>query len=700
MAVDLSHFQESFFIESAEHVETMESGFLELEQRPQDLDLLNRIFRAAHSVKGNAGMFNFTAIAGLTHKMENVLDLMRNEKIPVTSHAVDVLLRALDGLKSLLDAAQGGSEPDGEIIQGLEQELQACQDGDEGSAALAQPSADLGSVPQPANTWRLITIAWVPLPELFQRGLDPAQIFKELHELGMAKVLQVQVDKIPSLEAMDPERCYLSWAVELETDVPLTKVEAVFDFVRDGSELTITDCAPKQVEPYKRVGEILVEEGVVTPGEISDSLAKQKPLGEILVEEKKVTPQQVDKALQKQQQLKKGEGASIRVDTDKIDKLINLVGELVITQSMITDLGEKFTISQLPVLQERIVQLERNTRELQERVMSIRMMPIGSAFHRFPRLVRDLAGKSGKQIQLVMSGEETELDKTLIEAIGDPLTHLVRNSADHGLEGPEERVMAGKPERGTVRLHAFHDGGNICIAVEDDGRGLNREKIVKKAIERGLIAEGVTMSDEDVYQLIFRAGFSTADTITDVSGRGVGMDVVKRNIEGLGGSVSIDSTPGKGSKLTLKLPLTLAIIDGMTVRVGEDNYIIPLITVTESIRPKPGELQRIVGKGEVVNLRGEWVPLVRLYEAFNVTPEFTDPSKALLVIVEAENRRVAVLVDELTGQQQVVIKSLEENYRKIEAISGATILGDGQVALILDVPGLAKLARVGHTAAA
>ena len=700
MAVDLSHFQESFFTESAEHVETMESGFLELEQRPQDLDLLNRIFRAAHSIKGNAGMFNFTAIAGLTHKMENVLDLMRNEKIPVTPHAVDVLLRALDGLKSLLDVAQGGGEADDAVIQGLEQELQACQDGDGESKATAQPSTFKEVSPPQANVWRLIKIYWVPLPELFQRGLDPAQIFKELHELGMVKVLQVQADKIPSLETMDPERCYLSWAVELETDAPIEKIEAVFDFVRDGSDLTITDCAPKQAEPYKRVGEILVEEGVVTPGEISDSLAKQKPLGEILVEEKKVTPQQIDKALQKQQQLKKGEVASIRVDTDKIDKLINLVGELVITQSMITDLGEKFTMSQLPVLQERIVQLERNTREIQERVMSIRMMPIGSAFHRFPRLVRDLSGKSGKQIQLVMSGEETELDKTLIEAIGDPLTHLVRNSADHGLEGPEERVANGKSERGTIRLHAYHDGGNICIAVQDDGRGLNREKIVKKAIERGLIAEGATMSDEDVYQLIFRAGFSTADTITDISGRGVGMDVVKRNIEGLGGAVSIESTAGKGSKLTLKLPLTLAIIDGMTVRVGEDNYIIPLITVTESIRPKANDLQRIVGKGEVVHLRGEWVPVVRLYEVFNVTPEYTDPAKALLVIVEAEGRRIAVLVDELTGQQQVVIKSLEENYRKIQAISGATILGDGQVALILDVPGLAKLARVGRTAAA
>jgi two-component system chemotaxis sensor kinase CheA len=701
MAVDLSRFQDSFFTESAEHVETMESGLLALEQRPQDLDLLNRIFRAAHSIKGNAGMFHFSVIAALTHKMENVLDLLRNEKMPVTPHVIDVLLRSLDGLKSLLNAAQGGEAADETAIRELEDELQDCQGepasiGQEGSST--GPSQKV-SAPQ-GPVWRMIQIEWTPLPELFQRGLDPAQLFKQLHELGMVKVLQVRTDRLPALECLDPERCYLGWAVELETDVPLSKIEEVFEFVRDGSELTIIDRAPTIPEPYKRVGDLLVEEGVVTSEQVAESLAKQKPIGEILVEDKKVTPQQVDKALQKQQQLKKSETTSIRVDTEKIDKLINLVGELVITQSMITDLSEKFSIEQLPVLQERITQLERNTREIQERVMSIRMMPIGSAFHRFPRLVRDLAGKSGKQVQLVMSGEETELDKTLIEAIGDPLTHLVRNSADHGLEPPEERIAQGKPERGTIRLNAYHDGGNICIAVEDDGRGLNRDRIIRKAIEKGLIADGARMSDEEVYQLVFRPGFSTADIVTDVSGRGVGMDVVKRNIENLGGSVAIQSAAGKGSRLTLKLPLTLAIIDGMTVRVGQDNYIIPLITVTESIRPKANDLQRIVGKGEVVNLRGEWVPMVRLYEVFKSIPDCTDPSQALLVIVEAEGRRVAVLVDELTGQQQVVIKSLEQNYRKVEAISGATILGDGQVALILDIPGLAELARTGHVEAA
>ena len=701
MAVDLSHFQESFFEESAEHVETMETGLLDLEQRPTDLDLLNRIFRAAHSIKGNSGMFNFTAIGEFTHKMENILDKLRNSQMVVTKDIIDLLLQALDGLKTLLEAARGGESVDEAAISAVENRMVACVNDEPSGDASAPNTPTTAATPPSTAGRREVVIVWKPFPELFQRGLDPAQIFRELEGLGSVKELTVNMNSLPSLSEMDAERCYLAWTMTLHTDHPQEDLDAVFDFVRDGSELSITGIeSPSQAE-YKPLGEILLEQGAVTTEQIEAGLAKQKPLGQILVEEKAVTPQQVNQALSKQQQLKKSESASIRVDTEKIDKLINLVGELVITQSMITDLGEKFTMNQLPVLQERIIQLERNTRELQERVMSVRMVPIGAtAFNRFPRLVRDLASKSGKQIQLVMSGEDTELDKTLIEAIGDPLTHLVRNSADHGLEPPDERLAAGKPALGTIRLNAFHDGGNICISVEDDGRGLNKQKILKKALEKGIIADGEQLSDEDVWMLIFRPGFSTADKITDVSGRGVGMDVVKRNIEALGGSVKVHSTESQGSKLTLKLPLTLAIIDGMTVQVGKENYIIPLISVTESIRPKKADLQTIVGKGEVVNLRGEWVPMIRLYEVFGVTPEFADPAQALLVIVEAEGKRVAVFVDELTGQQQVVIKTLEQNYRKIEGISGATILGDGQVALILDIPGLVKLSKMAQVAAA
>lgn len=702
MSIDLSQFQETFFIESAEHVETMETGLLELEQRADDLDLLNRIFRAAHSVKGNAGMFGFTAIGELTHKMENVLDRLRNREMVATKPLIDLLLRGTDALKALLEAAQGEGDIDLEELKVIEDELVACQPG-------ADPQEDKNTAPsgspQPTGPTSYC-IDWTPLSELFQRGLDPARIIQDLAELGPIREVNVKTSRLPSLAVMDPEICYLGWQVHLETDKPLSAIEEVFEFVRDGSELTITEKFQSTYvsqEP-QRVGEILVQEGTLTQEQLEASLEKQKRIGEILIEDKIVAPQEVAQALQKQQEnvtrAKKSEAISIRVDTDKIDKLINLVGELVITQSMITDLGERFTMDQLPILQERVMQLERNTRELQERVMSIRMLPMGTAFQRFPRLVRDLASKSGKQIQLVMAGEETELDKTVMEAIGDPLTHLVRNSADHGLEPPEERKAAGKPELGTIRLNAYQEGGSICITVEDDGRGLNREKILKKAVTNGVIAEGEALPDDQVWQLIFHPGFSTAEKVTDISGRGVGMDVVKRNIEALGGTVSIKTKEGEGSRLLLKLPLTLAIMDGMTVRIGSEQYIIPLLSVTETIQPKPSELQTMIGHGEVVKLRGEWLPMIRLYQAFSITPTVVDPCKALLVIVESEGERIAVLVDELVGQQQVVIKSLEQNYQKIEGIAGATILGDGHVALIVDVPGIIGLSRKGDSVAA
>jgi len=351
-------------------------------------------------------------------------------------------------------------------------------------------------------------------------------------------------------------------------------------------------------------------------------------------------------------------------------------------------------------LLERVAQLERNTREIQERVMGIRMLPIGSAFSRFPRLVRDLSGKAGKKIQLVLSGEETELDKIVIESIGDPLTHLVRNSADHGLEPPEERLAAGKDEQGTIHLNAFHEGGNICITVADDGRGLNRDKILAKAIKSGLISEQDKLADDQIWPLIFKPGFSTAEKVTDVSGRGVGMDVVKRNIESLSGTVSIKTALGKGTIFTLKLPLTLAIIEGMTIRVGHETYILPTLSIVESIQPKADRVKTIVGKGEVINVRGTYHPVMRLYEVFGLEPEHKDPTKAILLILETEGECVAVMVDEILGQQQVVIKSMEQNFRKVDGIAGATILGDGTVGLILDVRGLLELTRHGQAVAA
>ncbi|MBI5855945.1 MAG: chemotaxis protein CheA [Nitrospirae bacterium] len=752
MSVDLSKFQTAFFEESAEHVATMEEGLLQLEQQPSDLDLLNRIFRAAHSIKGNAGMFGFTAVGEFTHKMENILDALRNGQMDVTKPLIDLLLEATDGLKGLLEAARTDAAPDEAIVGPLRERLAAC--GIRGQAparGLSQP----GTVPLPAPEpvpARRYAIHWAPDPAVFARGLHPSQIVRELRSLGEL-TSAVDLDHLPTLEALDADGRALSLSFTLETEHSRDDVEDVFLFVCDDSELTITEDReasprrgvrrhgvvatdatdaetrdvhderePRNTDPsvrrsafsahrsegeaHKLIGEILLEEGAISPDVLRQALSQQKRLGEILVEQQAATPQQIAQALDKQQKLaqaapaKKAESASIRVDTEKIDKLINLVGELVITQSMLSDLGARFDMDKLPVLSERLAQLERNTREIQERVMAVRMLPIGTAFNRFPRLVRDLATKNGKQIQLVMSGEDTELDKTVIESIGDPLTHLVRNSADHGLEPPDERAASGKPEQGAITLHAFHEGGSICITVADDGRGLNRDKILAKALQQGLISDTDKLTDEQIWPLIFRPGFSTADKVTDVSGRGVGMDVVKRNIEALGGTVSIRTEAGKGTTFTLKLPLTLAIIDGLTVRVGPETYIVPLLSVIESIQPKPASVKTVVGRGEVLNVRGAYLPVMRLAEVFGVKPDITDPAQAILVILETEGERVAVMVDELLGQQQVVIKSLEKNFQKVAGLAGATILGDGAVAFILDVRGLIELARHGAAVAA
>ncbi len=719
MSGDLSQFNDAFFEEASEHMTAIEDGLLQLEQRPADLDLLATIFRSAHSIKGVASMLGFTAVAQFTHKMETLLDLLRNNKLTVTPVIADLLLRCTDCLKALIGEAKGGEKPDTALITLLETQLADCAAGKEIASPAGGPVAHKAAAPAPAPKKTepvarvsQYTIGWTPAKEVFLVGLDPMQVMKDLNNLGTASRIKVDTSRLPQLTAIDPEHCYLSWSLVLETTKSEEVVESVFEFVKDDSILSILDTTPDEpvqaapapaAEPeipeVKPLGAILVETGAVTEEDLNKALSQQKKVGEILVEQHVVTPQQVAQALETQkhaeaaQAKKSGDNATIRVDTAKIDRLINLVGELVITQSMLTDIGKNFVPTKVPLLLEHMAQLERNTREIQERVMGIRMLQIGTAFQRFPRLVRDLAQKSGKKIHLVTAGEETELDKGVIESIGDPLTHLIRNSADHGLEGPDERKAAGKSETGTIKLNAFHEGGAISITVEDDGRGLNRDRILAKALKNGLIQENDKLTDDQIWQMIFAPGFSTAEKITDVSGRGVGMDVVKRNIEALGGTVSIKTSQGKGTTFTLKLPLTLAIIDGMTVRVGGELYILPLVSIVESIQPRAETIKTIADQAELINVRGAYHPIVRLHETFSITPEHTNLLESILVIVETEGERVAVMVDELVGQQQVVIKSLEKNFRKIPGIAGATILGDGTVGFILDIRGLLDLTR-------
>jgi two-component system chemotaxis sensor kinase CheA len=516
------------------------------------------------------------------------------------------------------------------------------------------------------------------------------RIFRDLARLGLLKSWP-DLAHIPAVEHLDPEDCHLAWDLRLETARPLADVEEVFEFVAEGDNLRIQPLTPDGTVP--RLGDFLLAETSVSPADIREALAQQKPLGEILVEMGKVKPEAVGKALDQQQKKRnQAEASTVRVATEKIDRLVNLVGELVITQAMLAQASQQAgTTHGEEQMSVALLQLDRQTRELQERVMGIRMVPVDMVFSRFPRMVHELGRQLGKDVELVMEGQATELDKTFIEMLVDPLTHLVRNAVDHGMEEKEARLHSGKPSMGTIALRASSRGGHIHIEVKDDGRGLNRDRIYQKALDRGLLAPGGRPSDEELNLLIFEPGFSTVEQVSDLSGRGVGMDVVRQNVRALGGRIEVESQPGQGTLIRLVLPLTLAILDGLTVRVGTETFVFPLASVLESFQRQGSDVQTVKGDREVISLRGEFIPVVRLERllALGSSQEYT--GRALLVLVESEGRRAAMAVDELLGQQQVVIKSLETHYKRVEGISGATILGDGRVALILDVPGLMRM---------
>ncbi|WP_341802759.1 chemotaxis protein CheA [Serratia plymuthica] len=647
MSMDISAFYQTFFDEADELLADMEQHLLELDPLAPDIEPLNAIFRAAHSIKGGAATFGFSVLQETTHLLENLLDGARRQEMSLSTEIINLFLETKDIMQEQLDAYKTSQKPDADsfeyICQALRQLALDAQQQDAPAAlaltetAVAAPSATEGGM------------------RVCLSGLKPNEIPLMLEELGNLG------------EVKNPQQTESSLEVTLLTSAGEDDISAVLCFVLEPEQISFAKPLQAELPPVPTQPAVQATEPTV---------AKPAPA---VAEAPKP-------------RAKASESTSIRVAVEKVDQLINLVGELVITQSMLAQRSGSLDPVNHGDLLNSMSQLERNARDLQESVMSIRMMPMEYVFSRFPRLVRDLAGKLNKQVELQLQGSSTELDKSLIERIIDPLTHLVRNSLDHGIEDPATRVAAGKSAVGNLVLSAEHQGGNICIEVTDDGAGLNRAKILAKAASQGMSVSD-SMSDEEVGMLIFAPGFSTAEQVTDVSGRGVGMDVVKRNIQEMGGHVEIHSQAGKGTAIRILLPLTLAILDGMSVKVNDEVFILPLNAVMESLQPQAEDLHPLAGGERVLQVRGEYLPLVELFRVFEVAGAKTDATQGIVVILQSAGRRYALLVDQLIGQHQVVVKNLESNYRKVPGISAATILGDGSVALIVDVSALQTLNR-------
>jgi two-component system chemotaxis sensor kinase CheA len=684
VSIDLAQFHATFFEESREALDAMEAALLELDQLGSNPEIINTIFRVAHSIKGGSGMFGFSDITAFTHTLETLLDELRGGRMTLTEGISNALLQSVDVLRAMIGTVQHGHAPEPERVATLHAELTALVK-DAGVDA-APPAKTVPAAPAPGSTGQLAraertqwAIRFRSLPELLTRGNDPIRLFSELASLGDLEV-RADLDTMPPFASLDPETCQISWDLLLTSDVPREAIDLIFEWAEGDCELTVSRVGATPAGTAKAVAPV-----AAAASAIAMPPAGSPPTLSV------VPPAPVAAAKLPESKAASSDAGSIRVSIEKIDELLNTVGEIVITQSMLSQFASRLDGVTAERLKSGLAQLEGNIRELQESVMRVRMLPVSSVFSRFPRLARDLSQRLGKQIRLKMTGEQTELDKTVLEKIGDPLVHLVRNSIDHGIEMPDARLAAGKPAEGTVHLNAFHKGGSITLEVSDDGKGLDRERIRAKAVSRGLIAARDSLSDEQINDLIFLPGFSTAEATTDLSGRGVGMDVVRRNIKQLGGKIELKSETGKGTRFIITLPLTLAIVDGQSVQVGGETYIVPLVTIVESLHLKAGAASQLVGHSEVFSFRGEYLPIIRLHELFGIEPRTRQVHEGLVMVVEGEGCRAGLFVDALLGQQQVVIKSMESNYGRIEGVGGATILGEGTVALILDVPGLIRL---------
>ncbi len=695
----MSSPHDAFREEAYELLTDLESSLLELEECPTDREIVGAVFRAMHTIKGSGAMFGFDDISSFTHDVETVFDLVRNGELEVTGPLVSLSLAARDQIKAMLDATCGGDPCDSARTEELRAAFRALIPAKEGATVTASESVEEEAVAAQPRTYR---IRFCPNRGIALSGTNPLCLLNELRELGKCQVI-AQMDDVPSLAELDPEQTYACWDVILTTGEELDAIKDVFIFVEDECRIQIDLIDDEELlgndSSYKKLGDILIERGDLTPEALREILRQQKRVGEMLIAAKVVSPSKVASALAEQQQVKEirsrqqqkqqggGDAASIRVPADRLDRLVDLVGEMVTIQSRLSQTSLGREDAELISIAEEV---ERLTAELRDNTLNIRMLPIGTTFSKFKRLVRDLSQELGKEIELTTAGADTELDKTVIEKLNDPLVHIIRNSIDHGIEAPEKREAAGKKRQGTIRLAAIHSGDSVIIEIVDDGAGLNEEAIRRKAVEKGLIGEQEQLPRHELFQLIFAAGFSTAQKVTGVSGRGVGMDVVKRAIESLRGSIDIDSTAGKGTIIRVRIPLTLAIIDSLLVTIGEDCYVIPLSVVEECIELTRADVAQAHGRN-LVRVRDRLVPYVYLRDEFAIADE--PPEIEQVVVTAVNGNQVGFVVDRVIGEHQTVIKSLGRMYRDVQGLSGATILGDGKVALILDIPQLVQRAE-------
>jgi two-component system, chemotaxis family, sensor kinase CheA len=666
--------KQTYFQECDELLLSMEEGLIAMESGEADSEMINAVFRAVHSIKGGGGAFGFDILVGFSHVFETVLDHVRSGKLATTPDVVKVLLRAGDKLSDHVAAIRngGGTVEDDDVKEELRQ-----LSGEDVSPTEAAPADFEGltftpiliEIEEAPPVWH---IRFAPHAALYAKANEPFLLLRELATLGPMEV-QADFSRLPDLAAIEPEQAYFAWDIVLCDCRDRGKIEEVFEFVTGDCDLDIAVQAP--------------------PAPVDNLAAFEVPAAAAAAE---AAPQAPETAAAEKKPVAEAVKQTIRVDLDKVDRLVNLVGELVITQSMLTQRMAECTTSHGSTVNAGLNELEHLLRELQEAVMAIRTQPVKSVFQRMPRLARELAAQTGKEVRLEIEGETTEVDKTVIERLGEPLTHMIRNAIDHGLEKPEVRVAAGKPAEGIVKLSAEHRGGRIVIEVSDDGRGIDRNRVREKALERGLISPSANLSDEEIDNLIFLPGFSTANQVSNISGRGVGLDVVRRNIVDLGGRIVIGSAAGKGSRFCLTLPLTLAVLDGMIVAVGDQTFVLPLSHIVESLLPKPSDVHAFGSTGMLLNVRGGYVPLVSVGKLLGVEAS-KDISSSVVILVESEGSgQMALAVDAIVGQRQVVIKSFESNIGHIDGIAAATILGDGRVALILDIDGLVAGCREAH----